>query len=583
MKGEHDDQLHWPFQGDVILEVLNWREDKGHYKKRIECTGKSQYANQVTETNMASAGWGEHKYIPHTSLIHDPTTNTEYVEDDCLRLRVVGVEVYSTDLLLKTPSWQNSSAPSQSVCEFTLTKFSKRKALNNVFYSTPFYTHQEGYKLRLAVYANGHGSGAGTHISVYVAIRKGKYDDQLQWPFEGKIEVNMLNWREAKKHISMSVSFNRACTGDAAYAVHGAQFCAHSSLVYDPSTNTEYLQDDCLRIQVPTVKVYSTALLLKTPAWQDPLTYTKPLLEFTLTKFSKRKQSDNEYYSPAFYTHEQGYKICIQVRVNGFGSGKGSHISVFIKHMKGEHDDQLHWPFQGDVLLEILNWREDNGHYKKRIECIDVHQLYTNRVTETNMANCGWGEHKYIPHTSLIHDPTTNTEYVQDDCLRLRVSAVNVYSGPLVLKTPAWQDSSATTKPLLEFTLTELTKRKELGYESLFSNSFYSHTQGYRLAVCVDLNVGGIIIRAILLNGNHDEKLEWPAKFNFTIELLNWRENQEHRKATATGPTNKDPSFLPNIKGSCLYISYSSLLYDPLNNTEYLQDDCLRLRVLNNN
>ena len=538
---------------------------------------------------MASGGWGEPKYIHHTALIHDPSSNIEYLHDDCLRLRVVGMEVYSTELLLKTPSWQNSSASPQSRCEFTLTKFSNRKALNNVFYSTPFYTHQEGYKLRLIVYANRSISGAGTHIAVYVVIMKGEYDDQLQWPFEGTIKANMLNWREAKGHISKSVSFNRARTGDAAclkdmvvteWGYH--QFCPHSSLAYDPSTNTEYLQDDCLRIQVPPVEVYSTALLLKTPAWQDPLTYTKPLLEFTLTEFSKRKQSDNEYYSPAFYTHEQGYKICIKVIPNGCGSGKGSHISVYIYHMKGEHDDLLHWPFQGDVVLEVLNWREDKRHYKKRIEYSGTSQ-YTNRVSETNMANYGWGETECIPHTALTHDPTTNTEYVQDDCLRLRVSAVNVYSGPLVLKTPAWQDSSATTKPLLEFTLTELTKRKELRSKRIHSEAFYSHTQGYRLALSVNLNVDGIVIQAILLNGNHDEKLEWPAKFNLTVELLNWRENKEHRKATATGPTNKNPRYCPSLKGSKLFIPYSSLQYDPLNNTEYLQDDCLRLRVLNNN
>ena len=287
--------------------------------------------------------------------------------------------------------------------------------------------------------------------------------------------------------------------------------------------------------------------------------------------------------------------------------------------MKGEHDDQLHWPFQGDIVLEILNWREDRGHYKKRIErtCTGASQYknrvtetnmasggwgmpkyrghykkriertgarqYKNRVTETNTASGGWGMPKYILHTSLIHDPTTNTEYVQDDCLRLRVSTVNVYSGPLLLKTPAWQDSPATTKPLIEFTLTEVTKRKELGYKYIDSEAFYSHTQGYKLALSVDLNVGGIVIHAILMNGNHDGKLEWPAKFNLTIELLNWRENKEHRKAIATGPTDKIPGYSPHIKGSELSIPYSSLQYNPLNNTEYLQDDCLRLRVMNNN
>ena len=47
-----------------------------------------------------------------------------------------------------------------------------------------------------------------------------------------------------------------------------------------------------------------------------------------------------------------------------------------------------------------------------KLEAIDFDQLCTNRVTETNMASSGWGKQNYIPHTSLIHDPTTNTEYV---------------------------------------------------------------------------------------------------------------------------------------------------------------------------
>ena len=150
-----------------------------------------------------------------------------------------------------------------------------------------------------------------------------------------------------------------------------------------------------------------------------------------------------------------------------------------------------------------------------------------------------------------------------------------------MLKTPAWQDCPATTKPLLEFTLKELTKRRELGSKRICSKAFYSHTQGYKLALIVIPSVGKIIICALLLEGDHDEKLEWPAKFNLTIELLNWRENKEHRKGTITGPINK--TYYEVIEGSGLSIPYSSLRYNPLNNTEYLQDDCLRLRVLKNN
>ena len=62
-------------------------------------------------------------------------------------LRVVDVAVYSTPLLSKTPSWQDPHTATQSVCDFTLTEFTKRKQYNNAYYSPPFYSHPHGYKL----------------------------------------------------------------------------------------------------------------------------------------------------------------------------------------------------------------------------------------------------------------------------------------------------------------------------------------------------------------------------------------------------------------------------------------------------
>ena len=32
--------------------------------------------------------------------------------------------------------------------------------------------------------------------------------------------------------------------------------------------------------------------------------------------------------------------------------------------MKGDYDNNLQWPFEGDMLYELLNWREDNHHYR---------------------------------------------------------------------------------------------------------------------------------------------------------------------------------------------------------------------------
>ena len=98
-------------------------------------------------------------------------------------------------------------------------------------------------------------------------------------------------------------------------------FISHLSLSYNSTTNTEYLQNDCVRLRVSKVILYSTALLNKTPYWQNPHNGYQSLHEFTLTEFSKRKQFNNRFYSSPFYTHEYGYRLC----QHGYDSGKDTH------------------------------------------------------------------------------------------------------------------------------------------------------------------------------------------------------------------------------------------------------------------
>ena len=193
MRGDYDDDLQWPFEGDIALELLNWNNDNRHFRGNVSVTDPNgSCTSRVSQREYAPSGWGKN-FISHLSLQYNPT---EYLQDDCLRLRVVDVAVYSTPLLSKIPSWQDPHTADQSVCDFTLTEFTKRKQFNNVCYSPPFYEYEQGYKMLLHVFMNGQQSARATHISVYAHLMKGEYDDDLDWPFEGIITVELLNWRE---------------------------------------------------------------------------------------------------------------------------------------------------------------------------------------------------------------------------------------------------------------------------------------------------------------------------------------------------------------------------------------------------
>ena len=305
--------------------------------------------------------------------------------------------------------------------EFIINKFSEKKKVNGEWYSSSFYTHNRGYKFRLEVYPNGVGTGRGSHLSVYFQLMRGEYDNELEWPFEGDVRVELLNWREDKNHHSKTiecsdhdgVKFSRVTNQfEIATGLGKHEFISHTDLM-STTNNTEYLCDNYIKLRI-SMAVYSTPLLPLAPAWQDPLISTQSGAQFTISKYSKRKQFNNEYKSPPFTTSPQGYTFCPAVRVNGYGSFKGSYLSVFARIMKGQNDDRLQWPFTGTIIIEILNWLEDKEPYKKTT-AIDRKDDLSELLKESMDNIIIFHSSSLIPlspHPLLTHNIFTTTVFV---------------------------------------------------------------------------------------------------------------------------------------------------------------------------
>ena len=124
-------------------------------------------------------------------------------------------------------------------------------------------------------------------------------------------------------------------------------------------------------------------------------------ITFRVMDYKEKKVSGDEFYSPPFYTSPTGYKMCVEVDVNGWDNGKGTHISVFAYLMKGDNDDSLTWPFTGTVTIELLNQLEDKNHYKRTIT-FSADSSASKRVVNGERASEGWGHHGrvYLPHLS---------------------------------------------------------------------------------------------------------------------------------------------------------------------------------------
>ena len=74
--------------------------------------------------------------------------------------------------------------------------------------SRPFYSHPCGYKFRIEVKPSGSGSGSGTHLSVYVHLMKGEFDDKLKWPLNAVINFRLIDQSPVSRHFESKVSFS---------------------------------------------------------------------------------------------------------------------------------------------------------------------------------------------------------------------------------------------------------------------------------------------------------------------------------------------------------------------------------------
>ena len=309
---------------------------------------------------------------------------------------------------------------------FRLSDFSNKKSSDDIFCSLPFYTSSEGYKMEIRVYPNGIGQAKETHVSVFVKVlADGLYNDSLPWPFMGSFIIELLNQSADNNHYSAQIHFGQS--GSTPRSDRGiSKFFPHLDLLWDPSKKTEYLKNDSLYFRITSLVVAPSH-----KPWLECAVTMNPSLKRMLSKeeyrsangmtvikmptYSYKKSSNETFYSDPFYSSPSGYKFCLNVLANGEDGGKDSHVSVYLRVLKGLYDDSLKWPVTGSVTCELLNQLNDNNHYKWTFKF----QEHTNFQVGDER-----GKASFITHSALAENPSKNTQFVMDDCLYFRVGVI---------------------------------------------------------------------------------------------------------------------------------------------------------------
>ena len=307
-----------------------------------------------------------------------------------------------------------------------------------------------------------------------------------------------------------------------------------------------------------------------------------PPVQFAITDFTKKMECDAEWISPVFYSHLDGYKLCLVVYPNGIPSGKGTHVSIFVGLLTESLGKKENCLVDFDIKVQMVNWRKDEGHQEETVSFSSIsHRVSREGIKLSPIRRL------FISHSSLSYNSTTNTEYLQNDCVRLRVSELILYSTALLNKTPSWQNPHNGYKSLYEFTLTEYSKRKQFDNYHVSSPFYSTHLGGYKFCISVESNGHSSVKNthiSVYIHQMAGEDDNQPFVGKFDIELLNWREDKGyHTKTASIGTKSRFVKVAGKAsttsQGFLNFIPHSSLTYDPFRNVEYLQEDCLRFRV----
>ena len=185
----------------------------------------------------------------------------------------------------------------------------------------------------------------------------------------------------------------------------GAHVMMHSTMFLKLREENKELKTTLDKIQTELKEVRAKQRLLSLPS-----------LEFVMTDYHLRCVTIEDWCSPSFYSHPNGYKMCLKV------SPLGNHLSVSVYLMQGKYDSNLKWPFRGDITLQLVNQESGENSITKVISFNDntSDEAASRVLFLTKIATRGCKIHKFIASGDL------KPKFLKNDCLRFRIPNISL-------------------------------------------------------------------------------------------------------------------------------------------------------------
>jgi hypothetical protein len=136
-------------------------------------------------------------------------------------------------------------------------------------------------------------------------------------------------------------------------------------------------------------------------------------------------ERQTSFYSPAFYTSATGYRLCIRLYLNGDGTARGTHLSIFLVVLRGQYDALLQWPFSYRVSFCFFDQRTiiESDEIKQAKHIIESFRPDTRSISfqrPCSSMNIASGIPKFFALANFNQPPEIN-RYIINDTIFIKV------------------------------------------------------------------------------------------------------------------------------------------------------------------
>lgn len=137
---------------------------------------------------------------------------------------------------------------------------------------------------------------------------------------------------------------------------------------------------------------------------------------FKITEVAQHCENETPIFTDAVYSYSQERIVGIRIYPQGVGTGRSTHVALFIHMIKGDFDNSLVWPFHGTVTISVL----DQTCSGDQSDLSRIIQVTTNLTAfqQPREAICrtGYGFERFAPIEKFF-----GPQYVKDDKLLLKI------------------------------------------------------------------------------------------------------------------------------------------------------------------